>query len=138
RVVIRPPGAPLDPTQMTEPWPHEGVLVNSGHFDGTPADEAIEGVTRWLEEQGLGRSAVGYRIRDWLISRQRYWGTPIPIVHCDGCGEVPVPDDQLPVELPEDVDFTPTGEASPLATVPEWVNTPCPKCGNAAKRETDT
>jgi leucyl-tRNA synthetase len=138
RVVIQPEGQTLDPRSMTEAWPHEGVMVNSAHFDGTPASESVRRVTAWLEEHGLGRSAVNFRIRDWLVSRQRYWGTPIPILFCDECGEVPVPDVDLPVELPEVVDFTPTGAASPLANVDEWVNTTCPKCSGPARRETDT
>jgi leucyl-tRNA synthetase len=138
RVVIQPEGQKLDPETMTEAWPHEGVMVNSAHFDGTPASESVERVTEWLESQGLGRRAVNFRIRDWLVSRQRYWGTPIPILFCDECGEVPVPDVDLPVELPDVVDFTPTGAASPLANVDEWVNTTCPKCSGPARRETDT
>jgi leucyl-tRNA synthetase len=138
RVVIRPPNASLDPDAMTEAYPHDGVMVNSDAFDGTPATESVAKITEWLDSKGLGHSAKNYRLRDWLISRQRYWGTPIPIVHCDNCGEVPVPDEELPVELPEDVDFNPTGEASPLATAEDWVNTPCPKCGANARRETDT
>ena len=138
RVVIQPEGQTLDPDTMTEAWPHEGVMVNSAQFDGTPADESVQRVTEWLEAEGIGRAAVNFRIRDWLVSRQRYWGTPIPILFCDECGEVPVPDEDLPVELPEVVDFTPTGAASPLANVEEWVNTTCPKCSGPARRETDT
>jgi leucyl-tRNA synthetase len=138
RVVILPPGMDLDGATMSEAWPHDGVMVNSGAFDGTPADVSVQKVTEWLEGRGIGTGAVNYRLRDWLISRQRYWGTPIPILYCDGCGEVPVPYEDLPVELPEIVDFTPTGEASPLASVEEWVNTTCPKCGGPARRETDT
>ena len=138
RVVIQPPDAQLDGATMTAPWPHDGVMVNSGHFDGTPASESVTAVTDWLEEQGLGRHAKTFRIRDWLISRQRYWGTPIPIVHCERCGEVPVPEDQLPVRLPEDVDFTPSDNASPLASATDWVNVECPRCGGAARRDTDT
>jgi leucyl-tRNA synthetase len=138
RVVIQPPGEVLDPDAMAEAYPHEGIMVNSGEFDGTPAAESVARVTEWLEAKGFGEAAVNFRIRDWLISRQRYWGTPIPIVFCDRCGEVAVPDDQLPVELPDDVDFTPTGEASPLATAEEWVNVDCPRCGGTARRETDT
>jgi leucyl-tRNA synthetase len=138
RVVIAPEGTDLDPDTMAEAWPHEGVMVNSGAFDGTPSPESIEAVTRWLEEQGKGRHAVTYRLRDWLISRQRYWGTPIPIVHCPTCGEVPVPDDELPVLLPEDVDFQPGGE-SPLARHPTFAKASCPKCGGEdARRDTDT
>jgi leucyl-tRNA synthetase len=112
-------------------------LVNSGEFDGMPAPEAKTAITAWLEERGLGRPAVNYRLRDWLLSRQRYWGCPIPIVYCDACGMVPVPDDQLPVELPDVTDFTPKGR-SPLAAAEDWVRTSCPRCGAEARRETDT
>jgi leucyl-tRNA synthetase len=138
RVVISPPDRELDQTTMTEAWPHEGVMVNSGEFDGTPATESVEAVIGWLEDKGLGRRAKNFRLRDWLISRQRYWGTPIPIIHCERCGEVLVPDDQLPVVLPEVADFTPTGEASPLARAHDWVNVDCPRCGGPARRDTDT
>ena len=112
-------------------------LVNSGPFDGTPADQAIAKVTEWLEAEGRGRASVNYRLRDWLVSRQRYWGAPIPIVYCDKCGMVPVPTDQLPVELPDVSDYAPQGR-SPLAAAEDWVNTECPKCGGPARRETDT
>ncbi len=115
----------------------EGTLVNSGPFDGTPADQGVEKVTAWLEEKGIGRKAVNYRLRDWLISRQRYWGAPIPIVYCEEHGAVPVPDEELPVLLPEDVEFVPTGE-SPLRTHDEFLHTECPICGRPALRETDT
>ncbi len=138
RVVIQPDGGSLDASRMTEPYPHEGVMVNSGEFDGTSSSQSVKVVTDWLERRGYGRHAKNFRIRDWLISRQRYWGTPIPIVYCKECGEVAVPDDQLPVELPRDVDFTPTDEAAPLATATEWVNVGCPKCGGSARRDTDT
>jgi leucyl-tRNA synthetase len=138
RVVIQPPGVELDPETITEAWPHEGVMVNSNGFDGTPADGSVKVVTDWLEEKGLGRHAKNFRLRDWLISRQRYWGTPIPIVYCPKCGEVPVPLDELPVVLPEGVDFTPQDEISPLGTAEDWVKINCPKCGGPARRDTDT
>ncbi len=116
-----------------------GTMINSGPLTGTPGDVAVKRTIEWLKEKGLGEFAISYKLRDWLISRQRYWGTPIPIVYCNKCGIVPVPEDQLPVLLPENVDFTPTGTGeSPLATVPEFVNTTCPKCGGPARRETDT
>jgi leucyl-tRNA synthetase len=137
RVVIRPEGEVLRAEDLTEAYPHEGVMVSSGPFDGTPSPGSIGEVTRWLEERGKGKAAVSYRLRDWLISRQRYWGAPIPIVHCPACGEVPVPDEDLPVILPEDVDFSPTGE-SPLAGHAPFVNVDCPRCGRSAERETDT
>ena len=112
-------------------------LINSGPFTGMPAPEGAKAIVAWLEERGLGRPAVNYRLRDWLLSRQRYWGCPIPIVHCPTDGLVPVPDDQLPVELPEVEDFAPKGK-SPLAAAEDWVNTTCPNCGGPARRETDT
>ncbi|HEX2051283.1 MAG TPA: leucine--tRNA ligase [Actinomycetota bacterium] len=138
RVVIRADGDDVDEATMTHALEHRGVMVSSGPFDGTPADDAVRAVTAWLEARGIGRAATSFRLRDWLISRQRYWGTPIPIVHCERCGEVAVPDDRLPVELPDVVDFTPTGEASPLATARDWVETSCPRCDGPARRETDT
>ena len=137
RVVVQPEGEQRDPATMTEAYDHDGVMVNSGPFDGVRSPESIAQVTAWLEEQGKGRPAVTYRLRDWLISRQRYWGAPIPIVHCPEHGEVAVPDDQLPVLLPDDVDFRPGGE-SPLARHQGFVNTVCPICGEPAKRDTDT
>ncbi len=114
-----------------------GRMVNSGPLNGMSVEQAKEAIIALLEAEGKGRRAVNYRLRDWLISRQRYWGAPIPIVYCQQCGEVPVPAEQLPVELPVDVEFRPGGE-SPLARVPEFVNTTCPKCGGPARRETDT
>jgi leucyl-tRNA synthetase len=138
RVVIQPEGRSLDSDDMTEAYAHDGVMVNSGRFDGTPADRSVKVVTDWLGEQGLGRHAVNFRLRDWLISRQRYWGTPIPIVYCDEHGEVPVPDDDLPVELPDDVDFNPQEGISPLATSDTFMNAPCPKCGKPGRRDADT
>ena len=117
----------------------DGPAINSGFLDGLRKADAIERMVTWLEEKDLGTGAINYRLRDWLISRQRYWGTPIPIVHCPSCGEVPVPDDQLPVELPptDGLDLSPKGQ-SPLAAAEEWVNVPCPRCGGAATRDTDT
>ena len=117
----------------------EGILINSGAFDGMESSQAREEIVAWLEQQGLGRSKVTYKMRDWLISRQRYWGAPIPIIHCPEHGAVAVPDDQLPVVLPDVDDFKPKGGAtSALADVAGWVNTTCPTCGKPAKRETDT
>jgi len=117
---------------------HEyGEMINSGPLTGTPADLAVETTNKYLEERGTGKFAVNYRIRDWLISRQRYWGTPIPIVFCPKCGHVPVPESDLPVLLPDDIEWRPTGE-SPLKLHPTWKNTTCPECGGAAERETDT
>jgi leucyl-tRNA synthetase len=137
RRVVEPPGGDV-PDDAAYIEHSEGErLVNSGEFTGMPAPEAIERITAWLEERGLGKPAVNYRLRDWLLSRQRYWGCPIPIVYCSGCGMVPVPDDQLPVELPEVEDYAPKGK-SPLATVEDWVATECPRCGGPARRETDT
>ncbi|MFC1671509.1 leucine--tRNA ligase [Planctomycetota bacterium] len=137
KVVINPPDEKLDPNTMTEAYVEDGVQVASGPFDGIPNREAIPKMIAYFDEQGYGSPEINYRLRDWLISRQRYWGTPIPIVYCEKCGEVPVPDENLPVLLPENVEFRPTGE-SPLASCEEFVNTACPKCGGAAKRETDT
>jgi leucyl-tRNA synthetase len=117
----------------------EGMLVNSGQFDGVMSSDAREMIVAWLEQEGIGRSKTTYKMRDWLISRQRYWGAPIPIIHCDEHGAVPVPDDQLPVILPDVEDFKPHGGAvSALAMQHDWVNTVCPICGKPAKRETDT
>ena len=117
----------------------EGVMVNSGAFDGMRSEQVREEIVDWLEQQGVGKTKVTYKMRDWLISRQRYWGAPIPIIHCDEHGAVAVPDDQLPVILPDVEDYKPTGGAtSVLAGVEDWVNAPCPTCGKPGKRETDT
>jgi len=139
RVVIRPFDSELTADEMSEAFAEEGVMVNSGPFDGVPSAEGITKVTRWLRDEGKGDFAVSYRIRDWLISRQRYWGAPIPMVHCGKCGEVAVPEDDLPVLLPDAsrVNFKPSG-TSPLADVDEFVKTVCPKCGGPAERDTDT
>jgi leucyl-tRNA synthetase len=138
RVVIQPQDRPpVDPERMSEAMPHEGVMVNSGPFDGDVSPASIGKVTDWLQAEGRGRAAVNFRLRDWLISRQRYWGAPIPIIHCAVHGEVAVPDDQLPVRLPDDVDFQPGGE-SPLARHPTWKGVTCPIGGEDAVRDTDT
>ena len=118
-------------------WTDAGVLIHSGRFDGLPSGEAKQAITAAAEAEGWGREKVQFRLRDWLISRQRYWGCPIPVIHCDSCGVVPVPADQLPVELPRDVAFSGKG-GSPLAQLESWVNVSCPCCGKPAKRETDT
>jgi leucyl-tRNA synthetase len=112
-------------------------MINSGPFDGTPADEAVARVVAEAERRGVGRGTVNYRLRDWLISRQRYWGAPIPMIHCDACGIVPVPEADLPVRLPDHVTFQPTGQ-SPLTEIADWVNVACPACNRPARRETDT
>jgi leucyl-tRNA synthetase len=135
RTVIAPPG--WDGGELEEAYVGEGTMVNSDGFDGTPSEEGREKVTAWLEERGAGRAAVTYRLRDWLISRQRYWGTPIPIIYCRECGTVPVPEEDLPVLLPEDAEFTPTGQ-SPLKLHEGFRNVECPRCGGPAERETDT
>jgi leucyl-tRNA synthetase len=137
RVVIEPEGMHIQADTMTEAIPASGTMVNSGILTGTPGEQAFDQAIAYLEERGLGKRAVNYRLRDWLISRQRYWGAPIPIVYCPQHGAVAVPDDQLPVLLPDDVEWLPTGE-SPLKLHPTWKNTICPECGGPAVRETDT
>jgi leucyl-tRNA synthetase len=119
------------------PYPGDGPMTGSGRFDGKGNRDAYAEIVAWLAEEGRGESAVNYRLRDWLVSRQRYWGAPIPVVYCEDCGIVPVPDEQLPVELPEVEDYAPQGK-SPLAAAEEWVATECPRCGKPARRETDT
>lgn len=114
-------------------------MVNSGMLDGLTVDEAKKKIIDWLTSEGKGHSKVNYKLRDWVFSRQRYWGEPIPIVHCQECGCVPVPEDQLPLLLPEVESYQPTGTGeSPLADIDWWVNTTCPVCGAPAKRETNT
>jgi leucyl-tRNA synthetase len=135
RTVIAPPD--YDGSPLAEAYVGDGCLVNSGEFDGLPWREGFKAICEKLEREGWGKATVAYRIRDWLISRQRYWGAPIPIVYCDRCGIVPVPEEDLPVLLPSDAEFKPTGE-SPLKYCEAFVNTTCPRCGGPAKRETDT
>jgi len=138
RAVIRPAEGPAPEVDaMTEALPDEGVLVNSGAYNGLTSAEARRRLTAEAEGRGIGEGTVQFRLKDWGISRQRYWGTPIPMIHCPQCGVVPVPDDQLPVELPKVAQFTGRGD-SPLATISEFVNVPCPRCGGSARRETDT
>ena len=142
-VIIQPttpdgePSEPLDADAMTEAYTGPGKIVNSGPYDGLEWQEAKRRITEDLQEKGLGKPTVNFRLRDWLISRQRYWGAPIPIIHCPDCGEVPVPESDLPVSLPTDVEFSTTGE-SPLAAHPTWSMVACPKCDGEAKRDTDT
>ena len=112
-----------------------GRLLNSGEFDGMTSQQAFDALAEKFEAEARGGRRVNYRLRDWGVSRQRYWGAPIPIIHCEDCGAVPVPESDLPVLLPEDVEFTGTG--SPLKKMPEFINVDCPKCGKAARRETD-
>jgi leucyl-tRNA synthetase len=132
--------APADGSETQLPYvarSEDAQLVDSAQFSGLPAPEGARGIVEWLGERGRGRPAVSYRLRDWLISRQRYWGCPIPIVHCERCGIVAVPEDELPVLLPQVDDYTPKGK-SPLAAAEEWIRVPCPSCGAEARREADT
>ena len=138
RVVIQPPDVePLDGSTMETSVPASGIMVNSGVLSGTPADQAFDQAIKYLVDRRIGKSAVNYKLRDWLISRQRYWGAPIPMVHCDHCGWNPVPEDQLPVLLPDDVEWQPSG-VNPLTIHPTWKYTNCPVCKEPAIRETDT
>jgi leucyl-tRNA synthetase len=136
KVVVAPEGEEFEEGTYV-PHSEDELLVDSAQFSGLPADEGKRAIVAWLEERGLGRPTVGYRLRDWLLSRQRYWGCPIPIVYCDECGIVPVPDDELPVLLPDVGEYLPKGR-SPLAAAEDWVRTACPRCGGEARRETDT
>jgi len=136
-VIQSPPEDKDTEGRLIRAYTGDGVLVNSGAFDGLPKAEAIVKVTEWLKTKGRADFAVNYKLRDWLVSRQRYWGAPIPILYCEKCGEVPVPDEQLPVLLPDITDYAPKGR-SPLAAAEQWVNVTCPKCGGSARRETDT
>jgi leucyl-tRNA synthetase len=137
RVVVQPEGEALDGARLTEAYAGPGNLADSGEFSGIPSDEARARMTAAAEERGIGRGTVQYRLKDWGISRQRYWGTPIPMIYCDACGIVPVPLEDLPVVLPTVASFSGRGD-SPLAQIPEFVNVTCPNCGGAARRETDT
>ncbi|RKD32481.1 leucine--tRNA ligase [Thermohalobacter berrensis] len=135
--VIKPENEEIDLENIKKPYTDNGVMINSDKFNGLNNEEAKSKIVKYLEEEKIGKESINYKLRDWLISRQRYWGTPIPIIYCDECGIVPVPEEDLPVLLPKDVEFTGKGK-SPLDTNEEFVNTTCPKCGKKAKRETDT
>ena len=125
--------------ELTEAYTDDGIAVNSGEFNGLSTKEFKQKIIEWLEKNNKGKKSVNYKLRDWVFSRQRYWGEPFPLVHCEKCGVVPVPEEELPVKLPDVKSYKPTGTGeSPLANIPEWVNTTCPKCGGKAKRETNT
>lgn len=135
--VIQPEGVQLDGETMTEAYLGDGEQINSDRFSGQPNRVALEQIADFMEAEGIGRRDVNYRLRDWCISRQRYWGAPIPIIYCERCGTVPVPEEDLPVELPVNVEFTTSGD-SPLSRLPEFMKAPCPQCGGPARREADT
>ena len=137
KVVIQPEGEELNAQEMTQAYEDVGYLVNSGQFDGVKSDEAIDKIIDYIEEKSFGERKINFKLRDWLISRQRFWGAPIPIIYCDDCGIVPVPDEDLPVILPVDVKFTGVGE-SPLSSNEEFLKAKCPKCGKEGRREVDT
>ena len=137
KIVIQNKDRTLDLKTMTSAYVEEGVLVNSAQFDGMNNIKAIKSISEWMESEKIGKMTISYRLRDWGISRQRYWGTPIPIIRCPKCGDVPVPEKDLPVELPFNVEVGKTRQ-NPLKSVPEFVHTTCPKCGGYAERETDT
>jgi leucyl-tRNA synthetase len=137
KIVIDNPDSPLSVSDMKTAYAQDGIMVNSEKFNGMGNREAMDAISRWMEKEKIGRSAVHFKLRDWLISRQRYWGAPIPVVYCDKCGIHAVPEKDLPVILPESVNFRPQGQ-SPLAQCREFLNVKCPKCNNNAKRETDT
>ena len=137
KLVIDSPEGKLKAEELTEAYVEPGVMANSAPFDGMDSQKAIEAITEFGAEKGFAEKAIQFRLRDWLLSRQRYWGAPIPVVHCENCGVVPVPETELPVELPHVKDFLPKGR-SPLADVPEFMNTECPKCGGPARRDPDT
>lgn len=137
KVVIVPEGETNDTSAPQAAYTEPGIVINSSQFDGMASVDAKSAIVAYAEQQGFGKARVQYRLRDWLISRQRYWGAPIPVIHCPNCGTVPVPEEDLPVQLPENVEFSGRGP-SPLAKLEDWVNVPCPTCGTPAKRETDT
>ncbi|TWH48268.1 leucine--tRNA ligase [Sporomusa sp. KB1] len=137
KVVVRPVDKELTIDDMTEAYDGQGTMVNSGEFSGLDNETGKVKIAQWFENQGIGKRRINYRLRDWLISRQRYWGAPIPIIYCPDCGTVPVPKEQLPVLLPENIDFA-SGSVSPLAKAEDFINCTCPKCGGKARRETDT
>ncbi len=135
--VITPDGKEIP--HQKEAYPGHGIVLNSGEYDGMDSYEFTKVIIKRMEDEGIGKGAVNYKLRDWIFTRQRYWGEPIPVIHCDSCGVVPVPEDQLPVVLPEVESYTPTEEGdSPLAKIEDWVKTTCPKCGGEARRETNT
>ncbi|MBW2980210.1 leucine--tRNA ligase [Candidatus Woesearchaeota archaeon] len=136
KVVINSPTYDLDSNKMSRAYVDEGVMINSGEFNGSSNRDAMEDIANFAQKKGWGKKTINYKLKDWLISRQRYWGTPIPIIYCDKCGAVPVPDKDLPITLPNDVKFS--GKGNPLETSDSFVNTACPKCGDSARRETDT
>ena len=136
-VVVQPEGEALDPATMTAAHEGPGRLVGSGAFDGVSSEEGKKAITRHLEGKGMGRGTIQYRLRDWGVSRQRYWGCPIPVIHCEACGIVPVPEEDLPVVLPEDLPYT-RERGNPLAGAEHWLRVPCPSCGKPGRRETDT
>ena len=137
KLVIVPDDADRDNFRLLEAYTDPGIMINSDRFNGMKSTEGKEAVIEYAENEGIGKARIQYRLRDWLISRQRYWGCPIPVIHCSSCGTVPVPDADLPVKLPENVEFT-GHKISALAQLADWVNVPCPNCGTPAKRETDT
>lgn len=136
-IVVQPEGQNMKGEDLTEAFAAEGIMENSGEFDGMNNREALKKIINYVEEKGIGERKVNFRLRDWLISRQRYWGAPIPVVYCEKCGTVPIPESELPVRLPENVKFTGQGK-SPLSECEEFMNTTCPKCGGHARRESDT
>ncbi len=135
KIVVQPNEYDINPEKMARAFTGEGKLVNSGEFNKISSQEARDMISDWMEEEGFGKKVFQYKLNDWLVSRQRYWGCPIPVVHCDKCGMVPVPEENLPVEIPTEVEF---GKGNPLETNEDWIKTTCPKCEGKAKRETET